>query len=168
MSHQQVVQGTDKPWVFTLPDQVTLSQNGSPPLLMSGQAAPLEIHVTFDANALFSSPFGLTISVPDVGEPTNSSDVTNGLRGPIQFVFDNQLGLPLAAGPGGTLRIAVRGASDVVDADPADQFHTRYAHFHQVDAQDFPSLVETHTGPDPATAASSPNTIELSGTIGAG
>jgi hypothetical protein len=199
LAHTAIIQGQEFRWVATLPDEIHLVQGGmsdadpNAVFLLNGTGTPntppliLDVHYT--PEVLFGAAHGiLDIHVAEpadqdfYGTPAHYADTFNGLRGTINILFHNDLGVPLHAPPGGlangsgTLALFLTGVAD--QTAPTTTFHTPYTHFHAAAgttlAQDFPGFaVHGQVGPvvggsglgNPTDA---PDWILLSGNIPAG
>ncbi len=183
------VKGVDHDWKLTLPNQVTLSQEGS---AASGYrldglttTPPLVFNIDYDLDLRYGGYHGVvTIKVTDL-QPNNNIDetvTTNGLRGPVQFNFTNDLGVPLQTIPGtgvqgSTMALYLGGTTDNFDTSGTASFHTLYTHFHPTGANQnlnyaFPGAeITTALNVNNTTAqqsVTSPNWIYIDDAIAAG
>jgi hypothetical protein len=198
MTHTAIIKGQEFWWTATLPDQIHLTQGALTDAdpnavfaLDNGQtpgAPPLTINVHYTPEALFGEAHGiLTMQVAEpadqdyYGTPEHYADTGNGLRGTINVVFHNDLGVPLHDPPGGladggaTLAVFLGGVAD--QTAPTTVFHTPYVHVHATPGmtldQAFPGVeVRGQVGPlaigGGGNPNAAPNWILIAGEIPAG
>ena len=184
MAHSETVQDVGgSGWTFTMPDQVTLSQPGAAALNLSGTSTPLVIDIRLNADLLFGGIAHGIVSINMrelVPASPDAADPSSGLRGPIQVVLHNEMGIPLLDPPGGaTMALYAAGVSDQFPTSPAlaDSYHTIYTHFHNIHSsgtnQTFPGFAVTQQvgpfpGAYPGNPSDAPNWLQLDGTLASG
>ena len=115
MAHTQVVSGSNGDWVFTLPNQITLSQGGSTTNLVLDASQPglpiLTFEVNYDLDAFGNPDHALTIGVQEPGNDADSG--LFGLRGSVEFKISYSLPQDITSGGGTSFVIAARGNEDL-------------------------------------------------------
>ncbi len=156
-------------WLATLPDGVTLSQDGvtTGPYFLDTAHPVLNINLKYDLAALFDPDLahGITsISFADLDGGGQSDDVGNGLRGSVNLNIINDLGVPLGTATGTPFFIYLADGQSDAETNPTG--HPLYAHFHGVGTT-YGSLTATPGTFSGSGTPGAPSTIDLTGVIAA-
>jgi hypothetical protein len=168
------VKGVDGDWQLVVPDYVTLRQGGAAqPIHFDGLGDPIVMDVHYTPDVLLSDEYHgmVTIQANDLPGAVDDAAPLNGLRGVVQVNFFNHLSTAMnPSGANTTLVEYVGSTTDRFANDPSG--HPHYAHFHLVEAADYPGLTATIlTMKDFQPAAGTPgapNYVDIAGTIPAG
>jgi Ca2+-binding RTX toxin-like protein len=155
-------------WLATLPDGVTLSQQGvtNGPYFLEPGRPVLNINYEYDLAAVFDPALthGITsIQFSDLDGGGQNDDSGNGLRGSIAINFINELGVPLGTATGTPFFIYLADAQSDAENNPV---HPLYAHFHGVQTT-YGGLTATPGTFSGSGTPGAPSTIDLTGVIAA-